>query len=187
MPIPDFQTVMLPILRFIQDQKEHTTRDTIEYVSDFFQLTDEERKEVLPSGRQSIIDNRVGWARTYMKKAGLLETPRRSILKITDRGLEVLKKKPDKVNVKFLRQFPEFEEFRTFQREKEPTIEQEGKEAQVKTARELMEDGYQSLRSELMHDLLEQVKKVSPSNFERIVIDLLLKMGYGGFSKESVR
>jgi restriction system protein len=119
-----------------------------------------------------------------LKKAGLIETPRRSINRITDCGLEVLRKNPETVNVKFLRQFPEFEEFRTFQREKEAPDQGE-KEAPVKTARELIEDGYRSLRTELSHDLLEQVKKAPPRTFERIVVDLLLKMGYGGSGKDA--
>jgi restriction system protein len=184
MPIPDYQTVMLPILYYLKDGKEHTLREIIDYISDTFKLTAEERKEPLPSGRQVVIDNRVGWAKTYLKKAGLIETPRRSIQKITKRGLEVLNKNPKSINVKYLRQFPEFEEFRTFQREKEAS-DQEEKEPPTKTARELIEEGYKTIRAELSHDLLEQVKKVQPRIFERIVVDLLLKMGYGGSEKDA--
>lgn len=120
MPIPGYQTLMLPILKFLQDGKEHTTHEIIEYISDIFKLTSEERKEpLIKSGRaraprpwnQRLIDNRVGWAKTYLKKAGLLSTTHRAVYRITNRGLEVLKSNPKTINVKVLRQFPEFEEY----------------------------------------------------------------------------
>ena len=185
MSIPDFQTVMLPILRFLQDGKEHTIQEITDHISVSFKLTPEERIKPLPSGHQPIIDNRVGWARTYLKKAGLLETTRRSVQRITPRGLEALRKNPETVNVKFLMQFPEFMEFRKFQREKETSTETGEGEISTKTARELIEDGYQSLRAELSHDLLEQVKNVPPRVFERIVVDLLVRMGYGGSGEDA--
>jgi len=90
MPIPDYQSIMLPLLKFAGDKKEHSIREAIEYIANVFNLSEEERREVLPSGQQYIIDNRVGWARTYLKKAGLLESTKRSYFKITDLGLEVL-------------------------------------------------------------------------------------------------
>jgi restriction system protein len=90
MAIPDYQSVMLPLLKIAGDDKEHSIRDTIEKISSMFKLTEDERKRVLPSGQQYIIDNRVGWARTYLKKAGLLDSTRRSYFKITKLGLEVL-------------------------------------------------------------------------------------------------
>lgn len=104
MTIPDYQTVMLPLLRFASDQKEHSLREAIEILGNHFELNEAERKELLPSGRQATFDNRVGWARTYMKKAGLLESPRRGRFKITSKGLEALEKNPQTINVKFLEQ-----------------------------------------------------------------------------------
>lgn len=91
MSIPDYQTLMLPLLKLLVDKQEHSLRETIEALAEEFGLTEPERKELLPSGQQPVFDNRVGWARTYMKKAGLLETTRRGYFRITDRGLEVLK------------------------------------------------------------------------------------------------
>src|ERR687898_435980 len=113
MTFPAYQTVMLPLLRFAADGQEHSLRDAIENLADHFDLSGDERKALLPSGRQATFDNRVGWARTYMKKAGLLHTPRRGYFKITDAGLQALKTNPEAINVKFLEQYPEFIEFRT--------------------------------------------------------------------------
>lgn len=107
MPIPDYQTIMLPLLKFLSDKKEHSIRECVEHISDIFNLTEEEKKELLPSGRQSIIYNRVGWARTYLKKAGLLESPRSGYAVITSRGLDVLKEKLPEINVKYLEKFPD--------------------------------------------------------------------------------
>ena len=98
MTIPDYQSVLLPLLRYAADGQEHSVREAIEELADQFRLTDEERKELLPSGRQATFDNRVGWARTYMKKAGLLESPRRSYFRIIDRGLQALKTTPETIN-----------------------------------------------------------------------------------------
>src|SRR5215471_13815412 len=112
MAIPDYQTVMLPLLRFLRDGKEHSLGEAVDAVSDHFTLAPDERQQLLPSGASTVIGNRVGWARMYLKKAGLVESPRRGFFRLTDRGHEVLKGKPDKVDVKFLEQFPEFVAFR---------------------------------------------------------------------------
>jgi len=112
MTIPDYQTIMLPFLNFVSDAKEHTLREIINGLADGFNLNEEERRELLPSGKQPIFDNRVGWASTYLKKAGVVETPKRAHYRITDRGREVLNEKPDRVNIKSLEQFQEFREFR---------------------------------------------------------------------------
>ncbi|MCJ7540418.1 MAG: restriction endonuclease, partial [Desulfobacterales bacterium] len=111
MAIPDYQTIMLHLLKFAGDNQEHSLRETIDFLAAEFSLSDEERKELLPSGSQATFDNRVGWARTYMKKAGLLESTRRGYFCITVRGKKVLAQNPQKINVKFLKQFPEFVEF----------------------------------------------------------------------------
>src|SRR4051794_12751821 len=108
MTLPTYQTVMLPLLRLVSDGQEHSLRGAIEQLAEEFQLSEEERKELLPSGGQATFDNRVSWARTYMKKAGLIDSPRRGFLKITDKGLEALKQEPKEINVKFLEQYPEF-------------------------------------------------------------------------------
>ena len=103
----------MPFLKYLSDSKEHSFREAIEHLSNEFKLSKEEKEEILPSGQQPVINNRIGWARTYMLKAGLLEAPKRGYLKISERGLDVLKEKPAQINVKYLEKFPEFIEFRT--------------------------------------------------------------------------
>jgi len=184
MAIPDYQAIMLPLLKLAEDKQEHALWKTIDTLADQFNLTNEERRELLPSGHQAIFDNRVGWARTYMKKAGLLNLPRRGYSRITERGLEVLKRNPPRIDVKFLFQFKEFREFRAFRREK-TTVQEEVKEEQERTPEEILGGAYQNLRDSLANDLLEQIKSNSPSLFEKIVVDLLVKMGYGGSRKDA--
>jgi restriction system protein len=123
MAIPDYESIMLPLLRFAGDKREHSLREAIEALAAEFRLTEEEQKQLLPSGRQRTFDNRVGWARTYMKKADLLESPRRGYFRITPRGLQVLDKNPPKIDVSFLKQFSEFVEFRSLRRETAPSEE----------------------------------------------------------------
>ena len=116
MVIPDYQSCMLPLLEFTNDNPEHSLREAVEYVSVVFHLSAVERKEQIQSGAHAIIYNRVGWARTYLKKAGLGESPRRGVLKITQQGLDVLNEKPDRIDNKFLRQFSEFKDFMSRQK-----------------------------------------------------------------------
>lgn len=182
MPLPDFQSIMLPLLKFTSDKKEHSIREVIEYLANLFKLNEQERKEFLPSGQQYVFDNRVGWARTYLKKAGLLESTRRSFFRITDLGLDVLSKNPQEINVKFLEQFPQFVEFRNLRREKEEERQEEGLE---QTPQELLEYGYQKIKRDLSQELLNLVKQSSPRFFEKLVVDLLIRMGYGGSLKDA--
>jgi len=174
MTIPDFQQFMLPILRIVKDGEEHKMREVIEKAAEMFNLSHEERTQLLPSGKQYRYENRIGWARTYLKKAGLLSTPSRGLIKITERGKEVLKKNPPKIDTNFLEQFPEYLEFKNYTRETEP------EQTSDLTPEEILDGSYQDLRNELAHDLLERVKSCSPEFFERLVIDLLVGMGYGG-------
>jgi restriction system protein len=113
MPIPDYQSVMLPLLRIAADGKEHHIRDAIDMLAKQFGVTEDERKELVPSGFDRVFDNRVGWARTYLKKAGLIDYPRRGYFKATDRGTKVISQNVPKVDVPFLNQYPEFVEFHT--------------------------------------------------------------------------
>ena len=181
MAIPDYQSIMLPLLRLAGDRQEHSLREVIEALAGEFYLTDEERKELLPSGRQATFDNRVGWARTYLKKAGLLESTKRGYFQITERGLDVLKQNPPEIDNAFLRQFPEFIEFQTPRDKKR--IEQDVSDTQ--TPEEEIEAAYQGVRQELVTELLQTIGSCSPAFFERLVIDLLVKMGYGGTRKDA--
>lgn len=185
MSVPDFQSIMLPLLQFSGDGKEHTVREAIDYIADNFKLTEDEKKEILPSGQQKILDNRVGWSRTYLKKAGLIESPKRSYLKITKLGLDVLKKSPSKIDIKFLDNFPDFIEFRSIKKEKEGGDIQKNKVELTQTPQDMLEYGYQKIKEDLSQELLNNVKKSSPSFFEKLVVELLLAMGYGGSRKDA--
>ncbi|MDJ1170794.1 restriction endonuclease [Roseofilum sp. BLCC_M154] len=197
MAIPDFQAILLPLLKLAGDQKRHSMQEAIQYLANTFQLTDEERKELLPSGKQAVFDNRVGWARTYLKKAGLLESPARSFFQITNRGVDLLQTNPSKINTAFLKKYPEFREFKMGNSSKDKSAsdndtnlsisEGEDQGSNQQTPEEILEYSYQELRSALAQELLEKVKSCSPSFFERLVVELLVKMGYGGSIKEAGR
>jgi len=186
MPIPDFQTIMLPLLTFSADGKEHYINDAVGELSDQFELTDGERTKLLQSGQQPVFYNRVGWARTYLKKAGLLEDPKRGYFRITDCGQEVLATKPERVDMKFLKQFPEYIEFRETVRESaEETVDDENLEGL--TPEEALENAYQRIRNDLSDELLEYVLNSTPGFFEKLVVELLVKMGYGGSQRDAAR
>ena len=184
MGIPDYQSIMLPLLKYAADGEVHTFRQTVEALGDQFKLTAVERSELLPSGKQPTFDNRVGWARTYMAKAGLLDAPRRGQFQITETGKQVVAENPSEINVQFLERFEEFRRFRQFRRDKkEPD---EGATTQTgQTPEELLESAYQGLRQNLASELLDYVRKNSAEFFERLVVDLLVRMGYGGSRKEA--
>jgi restriction system protein len=186
MTIPNYQTAMLPLLRFAADGKEHSLREAIERLADHFNLNGEERKKLLPSGAQATFDNRVSWARTYMTKAGLLESPRRGYFKITDEGVRALKTNPEVINVKFLEQYPDFLEFKSKSNAKTIRAEPDTTgPTEERTPREVMEDAYATIRTQLASELLERIKNGSPQFFERLVVDLLVAMGYGGTKRDA--
>lgn len=177
MPIPDYQMLMLPLLTIAADGQTHSKRDTVSALAEQFGLTDEERKELLPSGNQELFDNRVGWARTYLKKAGLIESVQRGQFRITDRGRSVIKEQPKRIDVVFLKQFPEFVEFK--QTRSSELADSESQPAN-ETPEELLATGYLKLRKQLEFELLSRVKAATPEFFERLVVRLLIAMGYGG-------
>jgi restriction system protein len=179
MGIPDYQSVMLPLLNLTADGREHRFRDAINQLADTFKLTDDDRKETLPSGGL-LFDNRVGWARTYLKKAGLLSYPKRLFIQITERGKKALSEKPRNIDVKLLQQFPEFMDFIAPKKAGKPEAVADLHEESNDTPEELLAGGYLRLRKQLESDLLERVKSCAPDFFERMVVRLLTAMGYGG-------
>lgn len=182
--IPDYQSIMLPLLKYAGDKNEHHIRDAIDQLTNEFGLKEEERKEFVPSGQQLTFDNRVSWAKTYLKKAGLVESTRRGYFRITERGVSVLEDRPDKINMKYLEQYPEFTEFRNSSKS---VIEESGgvQEYGESTPEELMGVGHRKLQNDLAYELLDTIKRCSPSFFERLVIDLLVKIGYGGSREDA--
>ncbi len=184
--IPDYQTLMLPLLKLVSDGQEHKYRDIIENLAIEFEVTDEERKELLASGNQAIFDNRVGWAKTYLKKAGLLDSPKRATFVITDLGRQTLSKNPDRIDAKYLRQFPAFLEFQNASRNENETEEEIATiEIHEQTPEENLDKAYQRIRKSLASELLNKVIELSPAFFERLVVELLVKMGYGGSIKDA--
>lgn len=183
--IPDYQTCMLPLLKYAADNKEHKLADAVEDLSDQFGLTAEERKELLPSKTQEVIFNRIGWARTYMKKAGLLEDTRRGVFKITERGQAVLGENLERLSTKYLRKFEEFNEFQKKHNEKDSKSENDV--ISEATPEEMLETGYTKLSENLADDILVNIAKCSPSFFEHLVVDLLVHMGYGGSFSEAAQ
>jgi restriction system protein len=184
MATPDFQATMLPILQIAEDGQEHSLRDTVEAVAARLGLSEPDRKALLPSGRQSMLANRVGWARTYMAKAGLLEPTRRGHFRITARGRDVLARKPAAINSAFLGQFAEFREFKALRHDPEFSDDQQDA-GRLDTPEELIEAVHQKLRDALATELLQAVADCSPAFFERLVVDLLVRMGYGGTRKDA--
>jgi len=183
MAIPDFETIMLPLLKFLSDGKEHAKRDVVGILAKQFNLNENELMQLQPSGRNPVFDNRVAWARAYLNKAGLVDAPRWGFWQITNKGKEVLKAAPSKINVNFLDQFPKFKEFRTPKKDKDWKSTASAERILQKTPEELLESGYQEIGQALVRDILERIKQCTPNFFERLVIELLLEMGYGG-SKE---
>jgi restriction system protein len=187
MSVPDFQTIMLPLLVIMGDGAEHSLAEVIDILGDRMGLSPEEKKELLPSESDVKFDNRVRWAAFYLRKAELLERTGRGRIRITQRGRQVLEKKPEKINVGFLRQFPEFLDFQ--QGTRRTVSEEDGVEGVIEetgaTPEETLEASYLNLRRTLAQELLDRVKKCPPKFFERLVVDLLVSMGYGGSRKDA--
>ncbi|MDB4433280.1 restriction endonuclease [bacterium] len=185
MAVPDFQTWFLPLLRRVADEENHRLSDLYEQLADDLKLSEADRNEELPSGKQLTYRNRIGWARTYLKKAGLLESPARGECRITQRGLQVLASKPERLNVKFLKQFPEFKEFHTYKKPASETGEQDEDEVSTITPEELLEKSHGALKENVTQELLDRVKGAPPAFFESLVVELLLRMGYGGSREDA--
>ena len=185
MPIPDFQSVMRPLMDVVSDGKEHFMREALDRLAKHFELTEEERKRLLPSGQQEIFTNRVAWAKTHLRMAGLIEAPARGIFKITPRGQEILRTTADRIDLRLLQKQPGYLEARGRKRDK---ISAEGApedSTSEQTPEELMEESFAALRESLGRELLAKLKGSSPSFFERLVVELLVRMGYGGTRKDA--
>ena len=181
--IPNYQDVMSPLLHFLSDEKPHGIKECIQQIVTHFHLTDSESKEKLQSGRQNIIDNRVGWAKFYLEKAGLVNTVKRGVYQITDAGKDVLKKNISVIDTNFLRTIPAFVEFETSSKNisisQNSGIASTTSKTSEQTPEEIMSVAYKQWLSQMADDVLEKVMEQSPQFFERLVKDLLVKMGYG--------
>jgi restriction system protein len=178
--VPDFQTLMLPFLETLQDGKERTMRELTEQLALRFKLTEEERQEHLPSGPQKLFYNRVAWAKTHLKNAGLIDNPVRGKVSISQEGRKVLLQKPSTVNCRFLRQFPSYLTFIGQTSDQDGDDKEETVIESTQTPLELIDASFNTLRKATAEELLERVKTCSPQFFEKLVVDLLVAMGYGG-------
>lgn len=187
MAIPDYETLMLPLLTKLADGQTRVLKDVVAELADDFALTPEERSQLLPSGGSLTFASRVGWAKTYLKKAGLVWQPKRSFVQVTPLGQSALDQQPARINIKFLEQFPDFVDFRNGSRDKPQTA------APVyallppvdMTPDEVIDVAYQKARIALADEVLERVKGCSPVYFERLVVQLMIQMGYGGSREEA--
>jgi len=185
MAVPSFQSYFLPILKFLSDGKEHTLREAYIVIAEIMKLNDEDLNEMVPSGTQRKHNNRVSWAGTYLKKAGLLESTGRGKYRITSEGKKVLELKLDNIDNRFLKsRYPRFKDFH----EVKPKLETDKSEEIITeelNPDELIEITYQKMHNDLAIELLEAVKKYHPSLFEQLVVDLIVAMGYGGSRKDA--
>lgn len=189
MAVTDFQTIMLPLLRELADGKPRSIRDVTSRLAERLNLSEADIAELIPSGTQSLFYNRVGWARTYLKKAGLVDTPARGHVRITDAGKIVLSGSPSRIDVAFLSQFPTFREFRDARPDgQEPTSTQPAATNSpnlLKTPDEQISEAHAQLRAQVVDELRERVAKASPAFFEELVVKLLVAMGYGGTFRDA--
>jgi restriction system protein len=189
MPVPGFESFMLPLLRALEDGADHPVSEVRERIAHEMALTEKDRAELLPSGKQAIFDNRLGWAKTYVEKAGLMATVKRGVYRITDDGRRLLAQKPDAVNKQVLLKF---DKFRTFVQQRQDDQSSMADDAVAATdpsvtPEETLEKSYQAIRKKVEADLLDAVRQASPQFFEKLVVELLVKMGYGGTLEDAGR
>jgi len=179
MAIPNYETLMLPILHFLSEGGVKKTREIIHMIIREFKITPEETKKLIPSGRAKLIDNRVGWACTYLRKHGLMSSPQRGQNQITDQGINILSLKPDRIDNKFLKQLYQDEASDNFL---DPNSRMNIDENDIsnKTPEEIIGIQSEIINESLAKDLLNYISQIEPEQFEQLVVDLLLAMGYGG-------
>lgn len=185
MAIPTYQEFMLPFLRSLVDGQEHKLREIYKLLASECNLTEEEMEQKLPSGKQLVFHNRIGWARTYLKKAGLIDAPQRGVFTITQRGRDLLKSNPKEVTIKTLEQFPDFLEFKELSSTSADRENDEQTKSSKLTPVEQIDSAFKSINSELIDELLDTITRCTPLFFEQLVVELLLKMGYGGYREDA--
>jgi restriction system protein len=180
MAIPDFQSFFKPLLEIASDGKEHSMKEARELMAQKMNIAKEDLTELLPSGTQTRYDNRVAWAKSFLVQAKVTEAPRRACFRITERGLELLKKGYERIDSKVLSQYPEFVEFHKAKATPSTDINAEEETIQHETPEETLQKAYQNIRGDLSAEILEKIKGNSPQFFERLVVDMMVALGYGG-------
>lgn len=186
MAVPGYQDFMYPFLKQLEDGKEYSLQNLYVLLANYFNLTDEDISEKLPSGKQTLLINRVGWARTYLNKAGLIKIVRRAVFKITEEGLKVVKDPAlTRIDRKFLTRYESFNVFINYASNEKKDPELQVNEEQ--TPLELIDHNYNVLKNELQELILEKILECSPAFFERLIVDLIVAMGYGGSINDAGR
>lgn len=187
MPIPDYQSIMRPMLVVLSDHREHSLQELIGVLADKFDLTESERSEPLPSGFQAKFTNRCGWASTYLQKAGVIVRIGRGRYVIAQRGIDLLASKSGQITTADLEQFPEYMDFKNRAGLRPTTLQAHGSLPTTSTPAEDMDAASLVLRRSLAADVLDRVKRANPTFFELLVVDLLVRMGYGGSRADAGR
>ena len=183
MAIPDYQNFLLPLLQLLEDGREYSVRELYDTLANQLAFSEADRQQMLPSGQQKTYANRMGWATTHLTKAALITRPKRGHVIITDRGRELLAQRPEKITAKSLEVFPEYQEFCQGTVKLDSIIPVPIELESDRTPEEVLQDAYLTLRSEVADEMLQCLKSSSPAFFERVVVDLLVAMGYGGSRK----
>ncbi|MCM1188488.1 MAG: restriction endonuclease [bacterium] len=180
MAVPKYDELMKPLLVAVKDGEVYKIKDLTAVLAQQLNLSSDDLMELLPSGRQTVFRNRVAWAKTYLKKAGLLESPARASIVITDAGKKVVAENPDKIDSKYLEQFPSFVDFTSMggTTDSDNPVAVTPKPTDL-TPDDQLEDAYKQINASLASDLLSEILKITPYTFEKLVVDLLSKMGYG--------
>lgn len=184
MAIPTYEQLMLPLLEILRNESIYTNKECIDILAEKLNVTEEELRELLPSGKKKIFYDRVNWAKTYMKKAGLVEAPRRGTVRITQLGLELLQENPLDLKSKDLLRYSSFNDFINANNRNEEDRENNEVLLNERTPSEEIAIAFENLRTSLADEILEKIKSCSFEFFEKLVIELLIKMGYGGSREE---
>ncbi len=178
MPIPDYQTIMLPALKFVAEKGSAKSNEIFPPVIKFFKLSEEEINALLPSGKQRVIDNRTQWALFYLYKAGLLKRPKRGLYLIADEGKALLKSGVKKINIDVLNKYESFKQFRALPKKDKEEAQNKSRDTN-ENPEEALEQNFETYKAAIISDLISKVRSIDPIDFERLIINLLKKMGYG--------
>ncbi|MFA6301695.1 MAG: restriction endonuclease [Legionella sp.] len=184
MAIPNYQTFMLPVLKSVNGNEPLKYSTLIELVTNQFNFSPDEKKELIPSSKMTVLKNRIGWAKSYLKQAGLLFYPQRGFVSLTPLGNNVLAKSPETIDTNYLKQFPDFLAFLDRNSSSNKPLNT-NEDLQNATPDELMEQTYSTLKSKILDELIDTIKTCSPQFFEQLVVDVILSMGYGGSRREA--
>ncbi|AWD68664.1 restriction endonuclease (plasmid) [Priestia megaterium] len=189
MTIPNYQSFMYPLLELLGDGSEHTLQEAYIYLADYFGLTSRDKGEFLPSGKQLVYHNRIGWARTYLKKSGLIKSVKRATFVITDRGKQILSNpKITEIDQNYLMRYEEFVKFKNKRENENNNVNVLDSDSQHElTPQDLLDQSYRTIQQQINDEILERVKGCTSEFFEKLVVELLVAMGYGGSIQDAGR